>query len=597
MNRNTLQAELLVEALIGAGVRHVCLSPGSRNTPLVLAFAKRDDVRVTSHLDERCAAFFALGIGVATGVPAVLVCTSGSAAANYFPAIVEAHQSHVPMIVITADRPHELRHSGANQTIDQDKMYGGYALWSVDLPLPEAAPAALAFRNLRSTAARAVAIARGERRGVVHLNAPFRPPLEPTAVPGDVIEAPVMEAHVQIPVPAPRAADAQQIATCAAQVKKFARGVIVCGPGCGEDGFRERVLDLAEATGYPILADALSGVRFGPDRPGVLVSGAYETYLHPQSAIGKALPKPELVLRFGNVPTSKWLNQFLDEAKPKAVLHVCADGVWADDSHRVTHLIQADPGEFARQLVQERATYARRASDAQRTSELDAYRSAERAASDAWQNALTAGAWFDAVAVQDVIDGLPDGATLFAGNSLPVRHVDQFGASAGRRLFVHANRGASGIDGNVSTALGIGHARPAQVLAALLGDVTLYHDMNGLLAVKRCGVPITLVVLNNNGGGIFRRLAVKDFDPPFTEYFATPHGLNFEPVAQLYGLDYVRARDRAHFREAVAASVSARASTLIEVTTDAQMDFDARAAVIQAASASFRWSVAEEMEK
>ncbi len=580
MNRNTVQAELLVEALIGAGVRHVCLSPGSRNTPLVLAFAKRDDVRVTSHLDERCAAFFALGIGVASGVPAVLVCTSGSAAANYFPAIVEAHQSHVPMIVITADRPHELRHSGANQTIDQIKIFGGYVLWGVDLPLPEAAPTALALRNVRSTAVRAVAIARGERRGVVHLNAPFRPPLEPTVVPGDVIEAPLTETLVQIPAPAQRAPAAEQVAAIVALVEKFARGVIVCGPACAGDGFRERVLDLAEATGYPVLADALSGVRFGPGRDGALVSGAYETYLHPQSAIGKALPKPELVVRFGAVPTSKWLNQFLDEARPKAVLHISADGVWADDSHRVTHLLQADPAEFARMLARSCAGVAQRASG------LDAYRAAEGAAADAWRQALTAGAWHDAVAVHDAIDLLPEDATLFAGNSLPVRHVDQFGASAGKRLFVHANRGASGIDGNASTALGIGHARPAHALAAVLGDVTLYHDMNGLLAVRRCGVPITLVLLNNNGGGIFRRLAVKDFDPPFTEYFATPHGLSFEPVAQLYGLDYVRARDRAHFREAFAASVRARASTMIEVCTDAQTDFDARAAVIQAASAS-----------
>jgi 2-succinyl-5-enolpyruvyl-6-hydroxy-3-cyclohexene-1-carboxylate synthase len=425
-----------------------------------------------------------------------------------------------------------------------------------------------------------VAIACGERRGVVHLNAPFRPPLEPTAVPGDVTDAPVLEPLVQIPAPAPREPSTEQIATCAALVKTFARGVIVCGPACAGDGFRERVLDLAEATGYPILADALSGVRFGPDRAGVLLSGAYETYLHPHSTIGKALPKPELVLRFGAVPTSKWLNQFLDEAKARAVMQVSADGVWADDSHRVTHLVQADPAGFAHALAQACAGVA------QRASEMHAYWAAERAAAGAWQHALNSGAWYDAVAVHDVIDLLPEGATLFAGNSLPVRHVDQFGSTAGKRLSVHANRGASGIDGNISTALGIGHARPAQVLAAVLGDVTLYHDMNGLLAVKRSGVPITLVLLNNNGGGIFRRLAVKDFDPPFTEYFATPHGLNFEPVAQLYGLGYVRARDRAHFRESFAASVRAGASTLIEVATDAQADFDARAALIRAVSAT-----------
>ena len=192
MNRNTLYAQILVDELVRAGLRQVCLSPGSRNTPLVLAFAQHPQIKVTSHLDERSAAFFALGMAIGLNAPVALLCTSGSAAANYFPAIVEAHQSRVPLIVLTADRPPELRHSGANQTIDQIKMYGGYALWSVDAALPEAAPTALSIRNLRTLAARAFAVANGEqhRKGVVHVNLPFRPPLEPLAVTSDVTTVP-----------------------------------------------------------------------------------------------------------------------------------------------------------------------------------------------------------------------------------------------------------------------------------------------------------------------------------------------------------------------------------------------------------------------
>jgi 2-succinyl-5-enolpyruvyl-6-hydroxy-3-cyclohexene-1-carboxylate synthase len=575
MNRNTRDVTAFVDELVRAGVRHVCLSPGSRNTPLVFAAARQAGLTVSSHLDERCAAFFALGIGIATGMPAVLVCTSGSAAANYFPAIVEAHQARVPMIVLTADRPHELRHSGANQTMKQPGLFGGYALWSLDLALPEATPSALVSRNLRASANRAVAIARGvggARAGVVHVNMPFRPPLEPTPVASDL--AAVVDDAAARPDGAPFVTitdgtpAAPETGGLAGLITRTERGLIVCGPRT-RGVTREQLGQLAAHTGYPLICDAASGVRFGSPE----AIGAFDTFLQ-----NTDLPPVELVLRFGDVPTSKWLNQYLDQSRPATVTHISHDGVWADDSHRVSHFVHTDPGAFCNALCGQLGNS--RAGAIQSAWHAD-WRTHDAAVWQRVDAGLANGAWFDAIAVHDALALAPPDASVCAGNSLPVRHVDQFGRPDRRPLFVHASRGVSGIDGNVSTALGIGHARPGKRLILIIGDVTLYHDMNGLLAVRRCGVPVTLVLLNNNGGGIFQRLPVNAFGPEFTEHFVTPHGLDFAHTAALYGLDHVVPADRAAYQAALLASFDDPSkSVLIEVRTDAKADLAARKALV-----------------
>jgi 2-succinyl-5-enolpyruvyl-6-hydroxy-3-cyclohexene-1-carboxylate synthase len=574
-NRNILYATTLVDELARAGLRHVCLAPGSRNTPLVLAFARHPAIRVFSHLDERSAAFFALGLALATDTPAAVVCTSGSAAANFFPAIVEAHQAGVPLLALTADRPHELRDSGANQTIDQVKMFGSFAYWSVDVALPEAMPPPIALRNLRTLAARAMAIAGSEPRGVVHLNLPFRPPLEPTPTPGDLTEPPAAAQprdggapYTQVLKAVPAAPPDAVIEQIAAIFEQHERGLIVCGPRCPGEAFGELVSELSRRTGYPALVDGVSGVRFG--YPGVI--GGYETFLFGEHAF----PPPEVVLRFGAVPTSKWLNQYLDTAA--IVIHVRASSVWADDSHRVSHFVVADETAFIRALLP--LLTERQSAWMQRFAEAEAR---------VWA-AVEAGVaeepYFDGGAVYDVVDLLPEDASLFVGNSLPVRHLDQFGRPGTRRIQAFANRGASGIDGNISTALGIGAGRADAPLAAIVGDITFYHDMNGLLAVRRCGVPATIVLLNNDGGGIFHRLPINRFDPEFTDYFVTPHGLDFAPAAKMYGLEYVQVKDREAFRSAFRASIDARAAMLIELRTDARVDLARRNALIQAARTS-----------
>jgi 2-succinyl-5-enolpyruvyl-6-hydroxy-3-cyclohexene-1-carboxylate synthase len=568
-NANVAWAMILVDELALCGLRNVCIAPGSRSTPLTITFAAHPSIRVYRHLDERSAAFFALGLAVAHDEPAALVCTSGTAAANFYPAIVEAYQSHVPLLVLTADRPPELRQSGANQTIDQIKMYGDQVLWSVDVALPEHGAPDVAIRNIKTLAARAFAGANGLSKGPVHLNLPFRKPLEPASqgdekwtakwpdqeVARDNRRAPYTRFTRGVMTPAE-----SQIGLVTSMVAQADRGLIVCGPRCQGHDFPEAVSEFSRHTGFPLLADPLSGVRFGPHGKGANIIGGYDTFL-PRAAT--EWEQPELVIRFGDVPTSKSLNDYLDSVGAARRIHISENGSWADDSHRVNEFIHADPTLFCRLLTKKLAP--RRASAwALKVQE------AEVACWTA-MDVMLSGAYCEGAIVTDMIGELPSGTVLFAGNSLPVRHLDQFGRPQLKRIRLFANRGASGIDGNVSTALGI-CASSETLFVAIVGDITFYHDLNGLLAVESSGLNPIIVLLNNNGGGIFHRLPIREFEPPFTELFVTPHGLDFEPVARMYGLDFVRIDDRNDFRRVLAESIESRAPRVIEVVTDSGSD-------------------------
>jgi len=573
-NPNTHWAAIFVAELARAGLEAVCLAPGSRSTPLALAFAATPAIRLYRHLDERSAGFFALGLALASGRPVALVCTSGTAAANFHPAIVEAYYSHVPLLVLTADRPPELRQSGANQTIDQIKMFGDHVRWSVEVPTPQAGAPEVVLRHMRTLAARAYATAAGLVAGPVHLNFPFRKPLEPgeETANGDYQSA-TAELTLQRPFTqisrGHLAPDPDQIAAFVAAIDESPRGVIICGPGCPGGSFPADVVALAHRCGYPILADPLSGLRHGlavahgPLAAGGPVLGGYNLWL----PAGAPTLRPDLILRFGAVPTSAPLVAFLAGAAPTFHIHIREDGEWADDQHLTTHLIQADPAAVCRQAAAELTDQAERESDW-----LVTFMAAEESAWQFSEAALATSPFFDGTAVHDVLETLPDGAILFAGNSMPVRHVDTFDRPTARRVSVYGNRGASGIDGNVSTALGLA-AATGRPVAALLGDITFYHDMNGLLAVRQHGlINVTFVVINNDGGGIFHRLPIARHDPPFTELFLTPHGLTFEHAAAMYGLAYRVVADRAGLRAALAEAWDGTAR-LIEVKTDSAADY------------------------
>ena len=579
-NPNTIYANTFIDALVAAGLKHVCLAPGSRHTALVLAFARhRQAIHLSSHLDERSAAFFALGQALATAEPVALVCTSGSAAANFFPAIIEARQSRIPLLVLTADRPPELRASGANQTIDQIKLYGAYADWFYEAPLPEAKPPPAALRNLSTLAARAFAIAR-QQRGVVHINLPFRKPFEPTAA-----MPPPSEQQPQFLEPGRAEASGLPalLDSLGDDILKR-RGLIYFGHGACRSEAEQRALrpwatELARVTGFPILAEFSSNMRV-LDRPAYSPISAYETVMPALdfSAV-------EVLLRFGAPPLCKNMQDFIANARLRYHIFGSRAGEWADDSHSVTHHLTIDPA-----TVNSAEWQTRPAAPPACRAWQETLSRAEQIAWSVIAEDIAAGAYFDGAVLYDIVDLLPAGAALFAGNSLPIRQLDQFCPPRAAPPLTFANRGASGIDGNVSTALGIGAARVGQPLVAVLGDITLYHDMNGLLAARRGGTPITIVLLNNDGGGIFQRLPVRAFEPHFSDYFITAHGLDFAQVARLYGLEYARATDRASFRQAFSASMHGRGATLIEVRTEALADLRRRADIMAAVAARLRES-------
>ncbi|WP_324662190.1 2-succinyl-5-enolpyruvyl-6-hydroxy-3-cyclohexene-1-carboxylic-acid synthase [Haloarcula sediminis] len=565
-NVNTLWAETLVEELVAAGVEAVCVSPGSRSTPLTVACAEHPDLRVYSHLDERSSAFFALGRAKRTGEPTPLICTSGTAAANFHPAVIEASQSGVPMLLLTADRPPELTDSGANQTIDQEKLYGDAVRWYRDMPEPEAE--ARKVRMLRTTVARALANTIGSDPGPVHLNCRFRKPLEPTQVPddhpegvpedwagGDRLAAEGRDGPFVRTAQGAGELDEGDLSRVRSAVDAADGGLVVAGPadgGLGPDALEA----LAEATGFPVLADPLSDLRFGPHVDEIPVFGGYDAYLGTDAVADWS--DPEVVLRFGASPTSKPLRQFLRDADCRQFV-VDPAGRWTEATFTASDLLVADPDATARGVA---AGVAEPADPAW----VDRFRRAEGVHRETVAEAL-AGDYWEGGVLADVARLAPDPATLFVSNSMPVRDLDRFGEPREADLTVLGNRGASGIDGITSTALGAGSATD-DPLVLVTGDLAYYHDMNGLLALARCGVDATIVLVDNDGGGIFHMLPIAGHDT-FEEQFRTPHGLDFEPTGDLYGLDFERVADRSAFVDAFEDSVGSDGTQVLSVAFDA----------------------------
>ncbi|WP_251330562.1 2-succinyl-5-enolpyruvyl-6-hydroxy-3-cyclohexene-1-carboxylic-acid synthase [Haloplanus pelagicus] len=577
-NRNVLWGRAVVDELVRAGVDAAVVSPGSRSTPLVTAAADEDDLRVYSVLDERSAAFFALGRARRTGEVTPLICTSGTAAANYHPAVIEADRGRVPLLLLTADRPPELHDSGANQTVDQEKLYGDAVRWYADLPEPEADPRKL--RSLRTTAARALAEATGTPSGPVHLNCRFRKPLEPTPVEGDV------PADLDTLAAAGRDDDRPFVTTTAGPPRldradlrplveglSVGRGLIVAGPTDPPGVDPEAVTALAHATGFPILADPLSGLRFGGHTRVTTTVGGYDGYLDPR--VTGDWPDPEAIFRIGASPTSKRLRKYLARTGARQFV-VDAAGAWREAEFRATDLVVADPSRLAARLAElvggpDAPAWRERWSEADRVHR-------ETVGSVTGDGM---GGYFEGAVLADVADLAPEPSTLVVSNSNPVRDADRYALPAAASYTVLGNRGASGIDGVVSTALGAGSAT-TDALTLVVGDLAYYHDGNGLLSALRCDVDATIVLINNDGGGIFHRLPIESFDPPFTEAFRTPHGREFGPTADLYDLSHVAVSDREAFREAYADSVGSDGTDVIEVRTDAEASQRTRERLVEA---------------
>lgn len=523
------------------------------------------------HIDERSGAFFALGLARALNEPVALLCTSGTAAANFLPAVVEARSAGVPLLVLTADRPPELRDIGAAQTIDQNRLYGAHAKWFVEVALPEATPGLL--RYARTLAARAISTAMTTPAGPVHLNFPFREPLVPTQIDppvglteedalawsGKADGTPWVSVAHSI-----HAVEAETVEGLAEKLRDSERPLIVCGPQ-HDTALATPLAKLAASIGAPLLVDPLSQLRWGSHDRSSLIDRYDASLRHDATA---ASLEPDFVLRIGGVPTSKALGQYL-QRHDKAHHAVVDAARWPDPLMLADEMIHSDPRHLCEQLI---AILGDDGATHRRSPWLNRWKSVETAACGAIKtHSASLDEPFEGRALADIVACLPDGATLVASSSMPVRDLDAFAAGDERQIRVLSNRGANGIDGVVSTALGAAAASAMTnggPLVLVIGDLALYHDMNGLMAARLHAFDATIVVLNNDGGGIFSFLPQATQATHFEELWGTPHGLTFGPVAELYGAEYHDVSDSDSLRRSVTASIAGGGLHIVEMRTD-----------------------------
>jgi 2-succinyl-5-enolpyruvyl-6-hydroxy-3-cyclohexene-1-carboxylate synthase len=563
-NLHLAWARLFLRAAAAAGVTDVVLSPGSRSTPLTIAAATTRELRAHVIVDERSAAFFALGQARVTGRPSLLICTSGTAGAHWLPALIEASQSFIPIIAVTADRPWELQDCAAPQTIDQLKLFGDNIRHFAELGLPDPSPGAL--RAVPRIAAQAVARALGPVPGPVHVNARFRKPLEPVEVDGPEAWQPLVDAllaRAPTRVVAPTLhADEGEIVAAATIAARAERGLIVCGPApLASAAGRDAILDLARATGFPLLAEGPSQLRFGGDRRGVVTLSAFDAIL--RGLPTRKASAPEVVIEIGAPPTSAGYARLLAE-HPSLTRFVIAPHGWNDPAGTATALLVADPAEAAARIsAQVRFATGSLAKPISAWAERLA--TADRCAVELTSRAITGEALSEGSIVHALVASCPEGAILAIGNSTPVRDLDAYCPASDRDLRVVHQRGASGIDGLVSGAAGARSVSSAPV-ALLLGDLSLLHDLTGLALLRRLDAPFVAVVVQNGGGRIFDHLPIAEsWDPgPFERYFATPEPVRFDHAATAFGVTYARATTRAELATALTTAWSAPGSTLIE---------------------------------
>jgi 2-succinyl-5-enolpyruvyl-6-hydroxy-3-cyclohexene-1-carboxylate synthase len=543
----TAFARTIVDEWARAGVRHAVVAPGSRSTPLALALAEDRRVRLHVVLDERSAGFFALGVGKAAGVPAIALCTSGTAAAGFHAAVLEASHARVPLLVCTADRPPELHGVGAPQTMDQAGLYGVAPRLAVDVAPPEDRPGV--GNEWRSLAARAFAAACGRSPGPVHLNLAFREPLVPTGAP--LVDAPgradgrpwtvVEHGSAQL--------DDGVLDSLAARVAAAPRGLV--GAGWGAQASPASVERFADAAGWPLLADPLSNLRS---------AGAISTYgaLFEARAALTAEP-PDLVLRLGAMPTSKPLSALL--APPATVVRLDPSGSTLDPNFADGDLLVADPDQVLDAL-------SARLTRSEAPGWLEQWTRTERVARRALDEYLDGvDPMFEGRIARDVLASLPDGTDFLVASSMPVRDLDTFGA-ARDGVQVLANRGVNGIDGLVSTGLGMAAADPERPAAALLGDLAFLHDSNGLLGAGGRDLDVVFVVVDNDGGGIFSFLPQAGLPEHFEELFGTPHGIDVGALAAVHEIPVDRVDRPDRIGPAVREAVETGGVRVVHARTD-----------------------------
>jgi 2-succinyl-5-enolpyruvyl-6-hydroxy-3-cyclohexene-1-carboxylate synthase len=546
----TAYTAAFVDELAQNQILHAVVSPGSRSTPLALMLADHPDIKVHINVDERSAGFFALGLAKALKKPVVLLCTSGTAAANYYPAIVEANNSRVPLVVLTADRPPELRDVGAPQTIDQLHLYGNRVKWFVEMAIPENSKEMV--RYARTVCARAIATAACEPSGPVHLNFPLRDPLVPDLANAKLYRQ--AEATVAIEGGVLSLSESQ-LRMIAGKLNTAKKGIIICGD-LKNDRMKDAITSLAEKIGFPILADPLSQLRSGQHSFDKIMD-CYDTLLRDEKAVSALTP--DMILRFGAMPVSKSLLLFLK--KQKQAEHFVVDGGagWREPAGLASQMVYCDEERFCKEL-----------SPLLSVNGDPSWSDLWKKVNDATKHALTSideeTELNEAKLFLQLNDWMPNHSNLFVGNSMPIRDLDTFFFNNDKDITIYANRGANGIDGIVSTALGVSTVKENTVL--VIGDLSFFHDMNGMLAGKLQKQNMTILLINNDGGGIFSFLPQSSEKEHFELLFGTPHSLDFSHAAKLYEADYQKVASWEECKEVFSKSFSRPGVKMIEVPTN-----------------------------
>lgn len=557
-NINSFWGYLLIDELVRNDITYFCISPGSRSTPLTIAAAENKKAKKIICLDERGAAFHAIGYARATEKPAVLISTSGTAPANYYPAIIEAKNSQIPLIILTADRPAELRDTAANQTIDQVKMFGNFLNWQFDLPCPDIQiPAGMVLTTIDQAVHKAVNVPAGP----VHLNCMFREPLVPVQKKFPVKYAqqiskweknrhPFTTYNKNIRIMAD--IDLQALFTL---INKTRYGWLVVGQ-LNKESERESIGKLAEKLKWPVFADITSGLRNKAEIESIvtyfdqiLLSEKHKTNIY-----------PEVIVHFGRPLTSKRYLNCIEKLSPSDYIQIDSSDARFDPAHIVTQRICGDFEPICRKLVKkinptlnQKYKHYLKGADNKIGAILDSYCSPEKPLTELSVARL-------------ISEYLPHSQGLFLASSMPVRDFDMYAVSRLKTSYISSNRGVSGIDGTIASALGYANGLKRRV-TAVIGDLAFIHDLNSLTQIHQNDYPITIVLINNGGGGIFSFLPISGFTHVFDQYFAASHKYRFDRISDMFDIFYANPTTNQQLIESYKTSIKHGKSAIIEINT------------------------------
>jgi 2-succinyl-5-enolpyruvyl-6-hydroxy-3-cyclohexene-1-carboxylate synthase len=559
VNRNIIWSDLFVQRLADLGVRYACISPGSRSTSLTLAFCSNKKIKTFSIVDERSSAFFALGLAKRTQTPVAVITTSGTAVAELYPAIIEAYYRRIPLIICTADRPSALYNKGANQTINQRNIYKNHIRFFADAGLPD--PNKLGY--IKQLAEDAIRTSVLENKGPVHINLPFEKPFEPKSY-TDKVEVKKLEKFFSSSsfVIHPKKQDKIDFVSLAGRFAKTERGLIIASVNTYNKEFPALLSKFSELFGYPVYIDGSSSLRFGNKK--------HINVIDNLSAIARAKNfqkyfDPKLIIQFGSTPTANVLLDFFKNSKAEKIL-VNEFGDRNDPSLTAKTVLKIDPAEFCESVFKASKNFTNRDS-----CWLIDYNVMNNLAAKLKDKLINKSSFpFEGRIAAEVISALPENSNLMISNSLPIRDVDFFVSAKAKKIHVYTNRGASGIDGINSTALGIA-AASKEPTYLLIGDLAFFHDLNGIYNALKHKINLKIILINNSGGGIFESLPIAQYRQFFNENFFTPLELDFSKLVKAYGFSFVRIKSWQALKQKLGRSGGSKNLSVLEINTDAKM--------------------------